>query len=330
MDLTRLGTVKALAQRLVQERRRLDAVVWNAGIAGWKGLDYPRATWSFFTGLIQATTFPQFMICDVGAVAGRQIDGRETNGVKEKGEEPVLGRVFTANVFGHYMLTHWLLPTMSASSRIVWVSSISALPHTFSASDLQGLRASMSYESSKRLTDLLVLTSHLPSTNHHVSRFLGPEPSKRPKMFVTHPGVIATTIFDMNILIHYLMVAATFLARWLGSPWHLIDPYKGAVSAVYAVLSPASQMLEMEEQDGKGKWGSACDVYGRERVGRTEVEGWGFGGRVGEKPSGSLASGRTGYAGVTREEREDFEVLGGRVWGEMEGLRGEWEGKLSG
>jgi 3-keto steroid reductase len=61
-------------------------------------------------------------------------------------------------------------------------------------------------------------------------------------------------------------------------------------------------------------------------VERTEVDGWGWGGSVGEF---SKRRGRWRYArNLTKEDREEFEEVGRVCWGEMERLRGEWEGRL--
>ncbi|KAK4502544.1 hypothetical protein PRZ48_005969 [Zasmidium cellare] len=326
VDLLELRSVKALAEQLLRRGQRLDAVVWNAGIAGWKGLDWPKAIWHILTDLIHASTYPTYPIPIEGLVTKAQTEARD---------EPKLGQVFTANVFGHYLLTHWLSPLMDSETRVVWISSISALPETFSADDVQGLSAHMAYEGSKRLTDLLVLTSELPSTQPYVQNFLpatNHQPqaqASRPKMYVTHPGVVGTSIAGLPWLLELLMFAAFYIARWLGSPWHLVSAYKGAVSAVFAVIAHPSQLPELEQREGKGKWGSATGVYGDERVARTEVEGWGFCGRVGVVPTGSVTAGRyRGRKETTREVREGFEVEGRRVWGELEGLRGEWEGRL--
>lgn len=84
----------------------------------------------------------------------------------------------------------------------------------------------------------------------------------------------------------------------------------------------------MEEEEGAAKWGSSVDRMGEERVTRTEVEGWGFGGRVGDG-RGRGAKGRwRGARDLTESEREGFEVLGRECWREMEGLREEWGGRL--
>ena len=326
VDLTKLTTVKALAQQLLKRRPKLDGVVWNAGIAGWSHTDWLRAIRDILRAPIQATTYPEFMVCDVGALAPRQLAGY---GKVHTFEEPRLGQVFTANVFGHYMLTHWLSPLLGRESRVVWIGSISGTEDTFDVRDMQGFGAGRAYEGSKRLTDLLVLSSELPATRKYVDDFLPARPA-RPKMYVTHPGVVATSISGLNALLSLAMLAAMYIVRWLGSPWHPITPYKGAISAVYTLLSPDSQLPALEESEGKGKWGSACSFAGEERVARTEVEGWGYSGVVGaEVPAGAVRAKRPKYDGpVTKERREEFEVLGKEVWGQMEELRKEWEVRL--
>ena len=75
VDLTKLLTVKALAKQLLLRGDRLDAVVWNAGIAGWSYLNYFKAVPDVLFGIIQATTYPKYMVCDVGALAKPQLGG---------------------------------------------------------------------------------------------------------------------------------------------------------------------------------------------------------------------------------------------------------------
>lgn len=147
-------------------------------------------------------------------------------------------------------------------------------------------------------------------------------------MYTIHPGVCGTSIAGLNWFVSLFMTLSFYLARWLGSPWHPVTPYKGAVSAAFTLLS--SQIPEMEQEEGKGKWGSATGVFGDERVARTEVDGWGYCGRLGVVPKGSVVMGG-GYRGrreLTQERREEFEEVGRRVWREMEEMRGEWERRL--
>jgi 3-keto steroid reductase len=325
VDLAQLVTVKALAQQLVRRGQKLDAVVWNAGIGGWTGTNWPRAIWTLLTDMMQASTWPTYQNSEVGSLAKQKgIPASE-----KSTPAPALGQVFAANVFGHYMLTHWLSSLFTSTSRIVWVGSVTALPHFFSLSDLQCLRTHDAYESSKRLTDLLVLTSDLPSTKPYTETFFSSNPP--PKMYVTHPGILATSIAAVFWLIEPFMIGFFYLARWLGSPWHTVTAYKAAVSPCFCVLAPAAQLDDLEARDGKGKWGSAINSAGDERVARTETEGWGWSGRVGETPSGSVVGklGRWRNMKVTgKEEREEFEVVGREAWKEMEALRVEWEAAL--
>lgn len=320
VDLLKLSTVKALAEQLLRRGQHIDAIVWNAGIAGWTGLNWPKAIWTVSTDLVHSTTYPLYMNCDVGLLTKSQT-GKS---------EPKLGQVFTANVFGHYLLTHWISPLMNGESRIVCLSSVSAVPDTFSPEDIQGLKSSSAYESSKRLTDLLVLTSDLPSAKPYVQSFLPASTStteSRPKMVVVHPGVVGTSIAGLHWFIELFMFASFYVARWLGSPWHPVTPYKGAVSAAFAVLS--TQLPNSEAQEGKGKWGSSAGVSGDERVARTLVEGWGYCGRVGVVPTGSVTTGRyRGSKPLTAEIREGFEAQGRQAWKEMEEMRKEWEAIL--
>lgn len=337
VDLLELRTVKALAEQLLRRGQRLDAVVWNAGIAGWKGINWPKAVWDILSDLIHASTYPTYPIPIEGLVTKSQLGGAgKANGSVggKQSEEPKLGQVFTANVFGHYLLTHWLSPLMDSNSRIVWISSISAIPETFSPDDIQGLSAHMAYEGSKRLTDLLVLTSELPSTQNFLQSFLPSSDQQhpgRPKMIVTHPGVVGTSIAGLPWILELLMFAAFYIARWLGSPWHLVSAYKGAVSAIFAVVAHDSQLPDHEQREGKGKWGSATGVFGDERVARTEVEGWGFCGRPGVVPQGSVTGPVGRYRGrreTNKESRAGFEDQGRECWREMEKLRLEWEARL--
>ena len=83
----------------------------------------------------------------------------------------------------------------------------------------------------------------------------------------------------------------------------------------------------MEEEGGVGKWGSCVSVRGEERVMRTEVEGWGVGGRVGGQ-TGSVKGRMRGMEELDEEGRVKFEELGRTCWEEMERLRSEWDKRL--
>lgn len=360
IDLCSLVSVRALAKRLLDRGQKIDVLVLNAGIGGWSGLNWPRAVWTVLTDWVQATTYPTYKLGYTGSKTKRQIVNTTGDKVSNTDEdEPVLGEVFTANVFGHYMLAHMLAPLMATTQtpgaghvteqgRIIWVSSLEAYAHAFNPDDIQGLKTDASYESSKRLTDLLVLTSELPSTKASVSAYLSSSTKTKddfnaatpittsplpPKMYLAHPGICGTSIANLHPILDYCMVLAFHIARLLGSPWHTISAYLGACAPVWLALTDVRELNEAADGSRKGKWGSSADVFGKERVVRTEVEGWGWSGRVGERADGSLRTRKGRWRGlkeVDAESREEFEVLGQRVWKEMEELRMEWESRLGG
>ncbi|KAH0544553.1 hypothetical protein FGG08_001325 [Glutinoglossum americanum] len=345
--LDSLLSVKRLSKKLLAELPKLDVVILNAGCGGWTGVDYWMATQQSMKGFVQSVTWPAFKLANIGVVTKPQLPNTSTQGTTNT----ALGEVFCINVFGHYLLSHNLAPLLSKAhhpsgnrGRIIWLSSIEteAVIDAFSIDDIQGLASPTPYEISKRLGDVLALTSSLPATKPWVDSFLlapksVPTPSgeegiptteSKPGMYVTHPGICSTDILPVHWILNLFKLLTFYIARWLGSPWHTIDAYKGACAPVWVALSPQAQLDSIEAKEGPGKWGSSTDIWGNERVRRTEVGGWGWGGIVGEEVQ---RGGRiSGAKALTREAREEFEVLGRECWRRMEGLREEWEERLDG
>ncbi|KZF24835.1 hypothetical protein L228DRAFT_265346 [Xylona heveae TC161] len=363
LDLNSLLSVQALSKKLLETTPRLDGVILNAGFGGWTGINWFEATWTILTDWVQATTWPTYKVSGYGWVTKPQLpstaSGRTEQGKKpiETGAaEPQLGEVFCSNVFGHYLLCHNLLPLLKAPllphpGRIIWVSSLEAYGHTLQADDIQGMRSLMPYETSKRLTDVLSLTSTLPCTATWVDQYLDSKPERssksiqpdnddvsneathsRPRMYVSHPGIVATAIFPLPYILWLCMTGVFYMSRWLGSPWHTVKSYTAACAMVWLALAPQERLDNMEHNDGPGKWGTATDAFGRERVSRTDVDGWGYGGVPGEV-SGlgpeRIKGRRRGAKDLTPEMRQEFEDLGRSCWKEMEDLRLDWEKRLA-
>ncbi|KJZ70420.1 hypothetical protein HIM_10188 [Hirsutella minnesotensis 3608] len=336
---------------------RLDSVVFNAAYGGWEGCNYPMAVWSILRkGLVQSVTWPDFK----NALPTRILNEQQSYGYPEK---PLLGEVFAACVFGHYLLAHELLPLLGrrassplAPSRIVWSSSLEAVADVFSIDDLQGLTRANSYESAKRLTDVLALTSGLPAARPFSSRWLdadravapdggetagekaeAPEAGAGavvpPRVYLSHPGIVASTLFPVPWFLFWAYELALVVSRWLGSPWHCVDGYTGAAAAVW--LSLQSQILLDEAHADRVKWGSSADRHGRVDVKKTEVEGWGWEGRpedaqafAADTAVGVLRKSigrKYGVVDVTAEDIIRFEELGAACWKEMEELRSTWD-----
>ncbi|KAL0941914.1 3-ketosteroid reductase [Colletotrichum truncatum] len=341
---------------------RLDSVIFNAGFGGWTGLDWPGLFKSLFTkGLLPTLTWPDFKIARPGAVLNQRPVRSDlvptdspfnplavASAYDTKPSTPVLGEVFCANVFGHYVLAHELLPLLSRAKqeetpgRIIWTSSVEPQAHHFRLEDFQGVETSAPYESSKRLTDVLALTSHLPGPQRYTKTYFTPEDPEtarklpvRPSFYLTHPGVVASSLFPVPFpfILFYAYKFALFLARWMGSPWHPVTWYGGAVATVWLALQDDETLKELDAK--RIKWGSAASITGRMEVKKTEVEWWGWEGAVEDRESlardpatGVLrkAVGRhPGAMDLNRDQLVEFEELGVQAWGEMERLRKQWE-----
>lgn len=357
LELTSLISVYECAARLVRAIPKINVVILNAGIGGWIGNNWPLAWWTVSTDLVQAVTWPPYKLAPAGLVTEPQLPENVANTIVTK--EPVLGQLFCANVFGHYVFVHQLLPLIRSTqlhspARVIWISSIEACQNHFELEDLQGLRTSSPYESSKRLTDILALTSNLPSCKDIVASYLGlsnvsdvincvkvedldnlssvgrkinSAPPSLPTIHLAHPGVCATSVFPLPLILELAMYAAFYIARFLGSPWHTISAYLGATAPVW--LAFVDQKSLDEEDKRRALWGSTTNVSGTSTgARRTDVEGWGLRGQAGEKwwgSSGSAGGRKRGIKEVTNNDIANFEELGRNCWDEMEKLRITWD-----
>lgn len=359
VDLCNLVSVRALSRRLTATLPKLDAVVLNAGLGGWTGIDWPRAVFGILTDLVHEVSWPSYKIAPAGVVLDPQIpsasDEKKGDGNDGGDEgEPRLGTVFCANVFGHYILAHNVMSLLRKGSggghaspidgpgRVIWVSSLEATVNLFDAEDIQGLRTTSTYESSKALTDILALTSNLPSTAPWVNSFYSTntnpddEPNTaKPNMYVSHPGICGTTILPLSLPLFYAMIMAFWLARFLGSPWHTLSTYLGACAPVWLVVSPQPVLDDAEAPyvrhgGGRVKWGSSCSLRGSDSPVSTEVDGWGHGGVVGSAvvEADRARRRKRGVVDLSADEKVRFEELGRECWRQMEELRICWDGLL--
>ncbi|KAG6361601.1 hypothetical protein INS49_009828 [Diaporthe citri] len=367
LDLCDFATVHAAASQLVGGTLaldghgggvripRLDAVIFNAGIGGWTGVDWFKAARNFLTaGWVQATTWPIFKVATAGGTVDplpRRQQQKQQAGASDENDKAVVGQIFCANVFGHYIFAHAILPLLSRRQgdedadippgRLIWEGSIEAAREHFRVGDLQAVETEAPYESTKRLTDLLVLTTGLPGARAHSAPYwrlpgqpTGEEEQQPPKVYVCHPGIVVTTILPLPFILQYLWTLAAYVARWVGSPWHTNTSYNAAAAMVWLALA-AQGALDSARAESV-KWGSACDIRGNTMVKKTEVDGWGWTGKVEGLDEDDGATGalrkikgrKSGAQVVTEESRVEFEETGALCWREMERLRAEWEVRM--
>lgn len=328
-------------------------MIFNAGIGGWTGVNWLKLAHHFLTaGWVQATTWPTFKVAPAGMTVNplsRRQQQKQQVGGSDGSDKAVVGQVFCANVFGHYLFAHAILPLLSRRQgdadadippgRLIWEGSIEAAREHFRAGDLQGIETAAPYESSKRLTDLLVLTSGLPGARAHSApywRLPGPatEEKQPPKVYVCHPGIVVTTILPLPFILQYLWTFAAYVARWIGSPWHTNTSYNAAAAMVWLALAAQGALDSCGAESVK--WGSACDFRGNTMVKKTDVDGWGWTGKVEGLDDDDGATGalrkikgrKRGAQVVTEESRVEFEETGAVCWREMERLRAEWEARM--
>ncbi|KAK6342590.1 3-keto-steroid reductase [Orbilia javanica] len=302
IDLSSPKSIIAAAVELRSKYRRIHYVFCNAAVVPFVRIDWPMAARQMVTNFIEALTVPRYKVQGVGWLT--EIHSRESHA---KEPLPELGAAFAANVFGHYYLLHEIMETLHASaiapdapSRIIWVGSIESDPLTFDIDDIQGIKSAQPYESSKTLTDILVLGSYLPEVQEYLRSYTtipsrgesSPPAYTIPPIFlITHPGIVSTTIVAIPWWQTYAKVAGFWLCRAFGSPWHCIDPFIGANAPVWLALSPNVDLIK-----GR-KWGSACLWGDGETVLETQVD-------------------------------SDVAAYSAQLWSQMETLRTFWKTRL--
>ncbi|KAJ5107960.1 hypothetical protein N7456_004635 [Penicillium angulare] len=352
VDLGSLLSVRACSRKITATYPKLDAIILNAGLGGWSGIDWPTAIWGVCTDLLHQVTWPNYKVAPIGVLADNQ-----TANAPVPQSEPALGSVFCANVFGHYMLAHNVAPLLkraagpSGPGRVIWVTSIEATLKFYDVNDIQGLKSATPYESSKQLTDLLALTADAPgSAPWAVDSFFASEEdgagqlveddavyvaTSTPTMHLAHPGICATSIVPLALPLIWAMMIAFYGARWLGSPWHTMDTYLAAITPVSLALSSNAQLDDAEAPyrragGGRPKWGSGTTRGGAEKIFCTETAGWGYGGVVGTPvvKADELRRRKRGATDLTAEQKENFLELGRQSWKQMEELRIKWDAIL--
>ncbi|KAI8975984.1 hypothetical protein BDB01DRAFT_853484 [Pilobolus umbonatus] len=217
VDVSKTDSCISFAKNINEKYSHVDFLFCNAGVLSVVGL-----SWKY----IAQTIFYD----PVGLFERSDATIQRTGEVTDEG----LGYVFTANVFGHYVMIRELEEALARSGdgRVIWTSSLTADKEAFQVDDWQGIKSITPYESSKRATDLIALAMH--------ERFLSE--NKPILCLITSPGVVATDIGNLHPLINKARRMAHFVMRWAGVTSQNITAYNGAISNAYAALTPSSEL----------------------------------------------------------------------------------------
>lgn len=213
----------------------------NAAQGVYDGIDWIGATKEVLKNPIEAVTFPTYKLQRIG--------------VKSADD---MGLVFQANVFGPYYLIHKLTPLLQKGKcQLVWISSIMSNPEYLSLQDIELVATDVPYEGSKRLIDLVHVSTYKKMKKLGISQY------------VVHPGIfISHSFFQfLNVFTYYGMLLLFYIARFLGSKWHNIDGYKAANAPVY-VVSLANPNFDNQDV----KFGSATSFDGFEYIEKSEID----------------------------------------------------------
>ncbi|KAI5122148.1 hypothetical protein M0805_000795 [Coniferiporia weirii] len=267
LDLASVESVFNFGREINSKYPYVSHFVCNAGVASFTGYNWVLCTKQLLTEFITAVTSPVYKLQKVGEIS-----------------EDGLGWVWQCNVFGHYVLYRLLEPLMaryyalsSEPSRMIWMTSVEAYPSSYDPEDWQLIKSTRAYEASKYQMDLLV--GYFEQQQH---RALAAGSSLPVRHFLSHPGVVRTNIAlkSLNsVFLDYLMQLTFFIAHFLGSPAHVITPYKSAISAVHLMLVALPFISVAAPRDSQKppapfKFGSQVDYWFNEYVAVSTIKEW--------------------------------------------------------
>ncbi|KAK9479979.1 hypothetical protein V1514DRAFT_346561 [Lipomyces japonicus] len=234
LDLGSVTSVLEIAHQLKSRYTHIDYVFLNAGAGDFTGVDWTAAVVEVLSGPKDAVTHPRFK---------RERVGRLSSG-------DAIGWVFQVNVLANYILLRQLVDILRKGGRVILISSVEAeIANPFNKDDIQLIHSNQPYVDSKKELELL----HTAISKKWQAEY-GID------IYLTHPGICHTSIFAeyLNWFTTFGMLLLFYIARWLGSPWHVVSSYNGALAPVWAAL----KAIPEENKVWNVSYGSACDWKG--------------------------------------------------------------------
>lgn len=194
-------------------------LIFNAGVAGFKGLDWVQVFKQLITSPHTMMTIPEFYTQYVGE---RSADN--------------VGWIWQSNLFGHFTVASFfrfdifnlltflsfqfrelesqLLKAPLDGARVIWTSSLTSSPAFYESNDWQLTKTDHSYECVKYQIDLI--STALDATARNSSY---PKPVRH---FVSEPGVCSTNISQaltnallvkLSVILFYIVSIATLFGQ---------------------------------------------------------------------------------------------------------------------
>ncbi|KAL0075181.1 hypothetical protein F4703DRAFT_1890095 [Phycomyces blakesleeanus] len=213
VDVGSIKSVFSFSQAILDQYTQVDYLFCNAGILSALGIDWYKTIKLLFTHPINLLERSDATIQNVGEI-----------------NEDGMGKVFAANVFGHYVMMREFEGLLSASGdgRVIWTSSITAENDIFDIDDWQGIKSPVPYESSKWACDLVGIAMN----DQFIQR------GRQITSYTTSPGVVATSIGDLPRWITAARTLIHYTFRILGVQSQNITAYNGALADVFVALQP--------------------------------------------------------------------------------------------
>ncbi|EIW56997.1 uncharacterized protein TRAVEDRAFT_73290 [Trametes versicolor FP-101664 SS1] len=232
LDLSSVRSVLEFSKAVTQKYEYVSHLIFNAGTATYSHLDILGFTYDLLIHPIDAIEHPR--------------RNMQINGVLS---EDGLGYTWQCNVFGHYVLYRSVQPLLvacahktSSPARVIWMSSLDSEPIFDLKEDWQLTKTMHSYNASKFQIELIVAELERRTFEGAPSIPDVSAPNGEFHHYIVSPGITATNMSTLlNIPIpgyRYLMLAAFYIVRFIGSPHVLLSLYSAAVAAVHLALIP--------------------------------------------------------------------------------------------
>ncbi|KAI0316123.1 hypothetical protein OF83DRAFT_1164480 [Amylostereum chailletii] len=248
LDLASVQSVLHFADELKQTYPYVSHLICNAGVAPFLSINWWGLAKHLVADFMGALTNPSYNVQEVGLLS-----------------DDHLGWVWQCNVFGHYVLARSLESLLAASAndsrgpaRVLWMSSLEALPKHFRSDDWQLVKTRDPYQASKYQIELV---------GAELDRRALQRPCPPVRHFVVHPGVVYTSI-DAKLIgafLHRVKYYLFYFVRLIGSIHHNITSWNGSSAAVHVALASLAYLpMFMSLSTGKVIPNNEVDEHSRQ------------------------------------------------------------------